>query len=56
MDELYTCPQVAERYRVKLGTVWNWIRTKKLAAIRVGKEYRIRAEDLRRFEDSCRTS
>lgn len=52
MEKLLTCEQVAERYSVKEVTVWEWIRTKKLPAIKVGggRLYRIRAGDLEAFE------
>lgn len=55
MDTLYTCAQVAERYGIKTITVWEWIRKKKLPAIKIGKEYRIRTEDLAEFEKRRRT-
>jgi excisionase family DNA binding protein len=41
---------------VKIITVWDWIRTKKLPAIRIGKEYRISEDDLKAFEDERRTT
>ena len=50
MERSYTCEEVAERYGVKLITVWDWIRKKKLPAIRTGKSYRIRPEDIEAFE------
>ncbi len=50
MVELYTCAQVAARYGVKTLTVWSWIRGKKLPAIRLGRDYRIRHKDLLAFE------
>ena len=53
MGELYTCKDVAERYGVQ--TVWGWIRKKKLGAIKIGKEYRVSAEDIKAFERSRRT-
>lgn len=55
MERYLNCQQVADRYSVKLITVWDWIRKKKLPAIKIGKEYRIRVSDLERFEDSRRT-
>lgn len=48
--EFYTCKEVAERYGVKTTTVWNWCRTGKLEAIRIGKSYRIREEAFAVFE------
>ena len=56
MEKLLTCEQVAERYSVKTITVWEWIRSKKLPAIKVSERtYRIRAEDLDAFERQCET-
>ena len=46
MAELHTCTDVAARYGVEVITVWDWIRKKKLPAIRTGKSYRIRPEDI----------
>lgn len=55
MAQLYTCAEVAKRYGVEIITVWDWIRKRKLGAIKLGKEYRISEDDLRHFEDSRRT-
>ena len=55
MSKLYTCEEIANRYSVKLITVWDWIRKKKLPAVKIGREYRIREEDVKEFEDSRRT-
>ena len=55
MSKMYTCEEVAERYGVKVITVWDWIRKKKLSAIKIGREYRISADDLENFENSNRT-
>lgn len=41
MSKMYTCDEVAERYKVKIITVWDWIRQRKLNAIKLGREYRI---------------
>lgn len=51
---MFTCEEVAERYKVKVITVWEWIRQKKLGAIKLGREYRITEDDLVSFEDSRR--
>ena len=50
MDRFYTCEEVADLYRVKKTTVWAWIREGKLFAVRIGKVYRIRENDLAAFE------
>lgn len=56
MEKLLTCNQVAERYSVKVITVWEWIKSKKLPAIKVnGRNYRIRPEDLEAFEKQYKT-
>ena len=55
MADLYTCKEVAQRYGVEVITVWDWIRKRKLGAIKIGKEYRISADDIARFEESRRT-
>lgn len=55
MTGMYSCEQIAQRYGVKTITVWDWIRKKKLGAIRLGRDYRIREEDLKAFEDARKT-
>lgn len=53
METLLTCKEIASRYKVSEDTVWRWIRTKKLAAVKVGsRNYRVRPEDLVSFEKS----
>lgn len=52
MTKLYTCEEVADRYGVRKQTVWEWIRKKKMGAIKAGKSYKVREEDLKQFEDS----
>ncbi len=55
MSKMYTCEEVAERYSVKVITVWDWIRKKKLNAIKLGREYRVSEDDLLQFEKERRT-
>lgn len=55
MGKLYTCDEIAERYGVKVITVWDWIRKKKLPAMKIGKIYRIREEDITVFESDKKT-
>jgi excisionase family DNA binding protein len=40
---------IARELDVADGTVRSWIRNKKLAALRVGKDYRIKREDYEKF-------
>lgn len=56
MENFYTCEQVAERYGVKIATVWEWIREKKLPAIQIGRSYRIREKDLLTLEENSKTT
>ncbi|HCD44905.1 MAG TPA: excisionase [Lachnoclostridium sp.] len=56
MSKMYSCSEVAERYNVQVITIWDWIRKKKLPAIKIGKQYRISADDITAFEESCRTA
>ena len=46
---LLTAEEVAERLRVNVNTVRRYIRSGRLPAIRLGKGYRIRSEDLKAF-------
>lgn len=55
MPKMFTCEEVAERYNVQVITIWDWIRKKKLPAIKLGREYRICEDDIKYFEDSRRT-
>lgn len=55
MEKFYTCEEIAERYAVKITTVWEWIRRGDLPAVKVGRLYRIRADDLEAFERNSRT-
>lgn len=55
MSKMYTCDEIAEIYGVKIFTVWDWIKRKKIKALKIGREYRIREEDLKDFEESAST-
>ena len=50
MDKYYTCEEVAEIYKVKVKTVWSWVKSGKLPAVKLGRYIRIRQSDLLRFE------
>lgn len=51
MEKYFTCNDVAERYGVKVATVWEWVRQGKLKAMQTGKLYRIKQADLDAFEN-----
>ena len=55
MEKFFSCEEIAMRYSVKTTTVWEWIRRGDLPAIKIGKQYRIRASDLEAFERENRT-
>jgi excisionase family DNA binding protein len=46
---LYTVPEVATRLQVDPKTVRLWIRAKQITAIRVGREWRFRDEDIEAY-------
>lgn len=50
LNKLYTCEEVANRYGVKVITVWDWIRKGRLRAIAMPKGYRISEEALAEYE------
>lgn len=56
MGKLYTCNEVAERYSVKVITVWDWIRKGKLEAVKMPKGYRVSAEALEKYESALSTT
>ena len=49
MDRVYTPAQVAEELNVSQQSIYNWIASGRLRAIRVGRHWRIRAADLEEF-------
>ncbi len=46
---LLTAAEVADQLRVSTMTVYRLIRRGELAAVRVGRNYRVRAEDLETY-------
>lgn len=55
MSKMYSCVEIADRYGVTVKTVWNWIKRKKLTAMKIGREYKVSDNDIAAFEASCRT-
>ena len=49
-----TVLEVAERLKVTKFTIQRWCSSGKLPAVKIGKEYRIRAADLNRWYESLR--
>lgn len=54
MEKLYSVQELCDRYGVKDFTVWEWIRSGKLAAMKIGKSYRIKESDLLKFEKQAK--
>ena len=54
MGKYYTCQEVADLYHVKIITVYDWLRKKKLTGLRIGKRYCISQEDLEQMEARAR--
>ena len=46
---LLTAAEVADQLRVSTMTIYRLIRRGELAAVRVGRNYRVRIEDLERY-------
>ena len=51
MEPLYTVQQVAEYLNLATRTIYSYIRSGKLKAMKVGREYRITQKELERFLD-----
>ncbi|MCD6225465.1 helix-turn-helix domain-containing protein [bacterium] len=48
-EQYYTIKEVAEMLKVAYLTVYRWIQAGKLGAYKVGKQYRIRKQDINKF-------
>ena len=46
MSKFYTCKQVAEILNINKELVWKHIRDGKLTVVKLGREYRVREQDL----------
>lgn len=54
-DQFLTPAEVAKVLQLNLLTIYKYIRNKKLLAIKFGRNYRIRREDLDNFIKSNKT-
>jgi len=54
-DEWLTLAQIAEELKLHIETVREWVRTKRLTAYRVGRDYRVKRVDLDKFLEERRT-
>lgn len=55
MEKLYTTEQVAELLQVSVITVRRYIKSGKLKASKIGKDYRIKESDIDNFLKSTKT-
>lgn len=47
--EWLSAEDIAEELNVKVSTVRSWIRNRKLKAVKLGRDYRIKREDYEKF-------
>lgn len=50
-----TVYEIADLLRVEPLTIYRYIRSKKLTAYKLGKDYRVKKEDLEEFLKNCKT-
>ena len=48
-EQYYSIDEVAKMLKVAYLTVYRWIQAKKLPAIKAGKQYRVKKQDLDAF-------
>lgn len=48
-EQYYSIEEVSKMLKVAYLTVYRWIQAEKLIALKAGKQYRIRKEDLDKF-------
>lgn len=48
-EQYYSIEEVAKTLKVAYLTVYRWVRAGKLVALKAGKQYRIKKEDLNTF-------
>ncbi len=50
----FTCEEIAKMFRVTPRTVYNWIRSGKLPAIKIGRDYRITGDSIKQLKTNGR--
>jgi len=48
-EQYYSIDEVAKMLKVAYLTVYRWVQSKKLLAVKAGKQHRIKKEDLDKF-------
>jgi excisionase family DNA binding protein len=51
---VYTTDEVAHQLKVTRRTVQGWIKTGKLIALRIGRDFRVEAQELEAFKERAR--
>lgn len=51
-----TVSEIANLLRVEPLTIYRYIRSKKLTAYKLGKDYRVKKEDFEQFLNNCKTT
>lgn len=54
-DAVFSTKEVAEKFKVTYLTVFRWIKSGKLKAFKVGKQYRVKQEDLETFIEQSKS-
>jgi putative molybdopterin biosynthesis protein len=52
--EVYTTDEVAHQLKVTRRTVQGWIKTGRLKALRIGRDFRVEAQELEAFKERAR--
>ena len=55
-DQYYSIQEVSKLLKVAYLTVYRWINSKKLTAVKAGKQYRIKSTDLELFLNSYKNN
>lgn len=53
-EQYYSIEEVSKMLKVAYLTVYRWVQAKRLVALKAGKQYRIKKEDLDKFCESCK--
>jgi len=53
--DFYTAQDLADKLQVNVMTIYRYIRSDKLSAYKIGKEYRISKEDFNNFLNKSKT-
>lgn len=49
MSKFYTTNEIADMFRVRVFTVWDWIKKGKLHAVKIGRDFRVSEADVEDF-------